>query len=110
MNVEPRPLQLAVYAAARAAAGAPVQAVALQSLAPGHLKLSGVGEASAAAAAGLRATEDWHADVERWSREIERLAKDFLEGDARVAPAAGVCRTCHLPAFCRIAVEEPDDE
>ncbi len=47
----------------------------------------------------------WRELTEFWRGEIERLARDYGGGDARLAPRRGVrtCQTCALPALCRIA-------
>jgi hypothetical protein len=54
------------------------------------------------AIAGLKALEDWPAQLAAWRVVIEGLARDFLAGRAAVDPLRTACATCHLQAFCRI--------
>jgi ATP-dependent helicase/nuclease subunit B len=99
---EPRPIQLAAYAAALAARGTPVQGVALLSLHPAQMRFSGRAADTDAAPSGLKPMPAWNNEVLRWCGVVEALLRAHLAGDARVAPAAGACRGCHLPSFCRI--------
>ncbi|MDH5752384.1 MAG: PD-(D/E)XK nuclease family protein [Deltaproteobacteria bacterium] len=57
--------------------------------------------------------------LKQWQVTLERLGRDFREGDARVAPKAPpeTCRFCDLHALCRVnefvfgaAAEEDSDE
>jgi len=52
------------------------------------------------------ATQQWPAVLNEWKQEIDRLAKEFSEGDARVDPKKGngtcVSSYCQLAALCRI--------
>jgi probable DNA repair protein len=57
--------------------------------------------------------------IEAWQPELERLAGNFLGGDAAVDPhypptsGKSTCRLCHLGALCRVAeikATEDDDE
>jgi hypothetical protein len=58
--------------------------------------------ATPAALTGLRALEDWPAQLAAWRSVIERLAADFVAGRAPVDPLRSACGTCHLHALCRI--------
>jgi hypothetical protein len=46
----------------------------------------------------------WQAQVAIWERELERLAGEFVAGDARVDPKqpGKTCNGCDLHALCRI--------
>jgi probable DNA repair protein len=46
----------------------------------------------------------WQSQVANWKRELERLAGDFVAGDARVDPKqpGKTCNGCDLHALCRI--------
>jgi len=46
----------------------------------------------------------WQAQVAVWGRELERLAVEFVAGDARVDPKqpGKTCNGCDLHALCRI--------
>jgi ATP-dependent helicase/nuclease subunit B len=49
-----------------------------------------------------------------WARRIERIAGEFRDGDARVAPTLRACASCHLQPLCRVpsayAAEGDHDE
>jgi RecB family exonuclease len=40
--------------------------------------------------------------LEKWRTQLERLAIEFKEGFAVVAPSPTACQYCHLQAMCRI--------
>jgi probable DNA repair protein len=46
---------------------------------------------------------DWAPLLRQWRAQVERLAADFLRGDARVEPLVDACKRCHLPGACRRA-------
>jgi probable DNA repair protein len=47
--------------------------------------------------------ESWEGLLAAWRGTLERLAREFRDGDARVAPRDDdVCRTCALKPLCRI--------
>ena len=53
----------------------------------------------------------WNALARRWRKQLEALAKEHRAGYAAVAPASpNVCKTCHLPAFCRVGALAPSAE
>lgn len=47
-----------------------------------------------------------------WRATLERLAQDFIQGDARVDPKHSLttCRYCELHGLCRIRVQLADEE
>jgi ATP-dependent helicase/DNAse subunit B len=56
---------------------------------------------------GCKATPNdyasWDALLAEWHRRLEVLAREFVAGDARLAPdPRRACRYCHLPSLCRI--------
>jgi hypothetical protein len=60
-------------------------------------------------APGIRAYEatadipDWDALLDHWRTRLEGLAREILQGLARVSPKdPQACKYCELPAFCRV--------
>jgi len=50
-----------------------------------------------------RAYASWSQLLESWHLRLESLAKEYVGGDARLAPnPREACRYCHLPGLCRI--------
>lgn len=51
--------------------------------------------------------KSWAHLIARWKNQLEQLAHDFMQGDARVYPKSIVqaCQTCHLENLCRIKDE-----
>lgn len=49
-------------------------------------------------------TEEWALQREKWSRDIESLAEDFIHGKADVAPVGGkrTCQPCQAMALCGV--------
>jgi probable DNA repair protein len=107
---ELEPLQLALYVAALAAHGEPVDAAALFSLKPDELGLAGVGSAQGAALPGLRPIGEWEAQASQWQQQLLQLITEHLAGDGTLARAHEACRHCHLPALCRRAALEDLEE
>jgi probable DNA repair protein len=119
LGARPTDPQLLVYLLA---APANVAAVAVVALAPHRVAYRGLAdregrlprvegleeslrrlEAPASDASLATPGQAWSRQIEEWRARIERLVADFLDGTARVDPAKGACRTCHLHALCRIA-------
>lgn len=48
------------------------------------------------------AASTWQELVGQWHTVLHRLATDFLEGAADVAPQRGACQYCDLAPVCRI--------
>ncbi len=98
----PNQPQLLAYLSAL---GADVVALATVHLTARRVHFSGV-----AAQEGLlpkiggprAATAEWPQQQAQWRALIERLIRAFIEGDARVDPAPGACRYCHVTDICRI--------
>ena len=44
----------------------------------------------------------WPARVKEWRGCVERLARDFAAGQARLDPKPGACEYCHLGSLCRV--------
>jgi ATP-dependent helicase/nuclease subunit B len=91
--------QLLVYLQA---AGLPVSALAVAHLDPKAVVFKGIGDQDSRLP-GLKAADDWSAQVAGWRQQVAELAADFLRGHASVEPMDGACDHCHLHAFCRIA-------
>jgi ATP-dependent helicase/DNAse subunit B len=46
----------------------------------------------------------WPELLQQWQQQLQKLAQDFIAGDARVAPLEGeqTCRYCDLSLLCRL--------
>ena len=55
---------------------------------------------------------DWPALLDFWRTTLERLAQDFIAGEAQVDPKHPIttCRYCELHSLCRIRVQLADEE
>jgi probable DNA repair protein len=112
--------QLPVYALAMDDMGeGRVAGLAFGVLRPGELGYRGLGEGAPAAGGqlapgvgdvttsrtgGAREATDWEAHKSLWRERLARIARAYLEGDARVDPkdAGATCRYCGLQPLCRI--------
>lgn len=115
----PEATQLALYTLARRAAhpDSGVRAAVLAQVRRGEHKAVGLYADEAASwsgAPGGGAIVDWPLHEARWGELMQRLAGEFLRGEAAVAPRdATACRYCARQALCRIgdaAVIEDDEE
>jgi ATP-dependent helicase/nuclease subunit B len=105
----PRPLQLAVYVTALAAAGERIDAAALLSLKSDDIGYAGVAATGNLLPGRVRSVDDW-ADVTRqWRTALEQLLLEHLQGPAPLASDTAVCRNCHLEALCRRSLDADDD-
>ncbi len=54
--------------------------------------------------AAERGLEDWSELIDDWRRQLEKLATEFVAGEAQVRPfdLQRSCQYCDLPGFCRI--------
>jgi hypothetical protein len=50
----------------------------------------------------LEGMPDFASLVALWSKRIEKIAKDFADGHAAVAPTPRACATCTLQPLCRV--------
>lgn len=102
--------QLPIYALTDAR----IRATLFAELAADRAKLSGAldPELDCAPARRLPLPEGgWDALAQRWREQLEALAAEHRAGYAAVAPASpNVCKTCHLPAFCRVGALAPSAE
>jgi probable DNA repair protein len=100
--VRPVQPQLPAYALA---SGPDTRAVLALQLAPDGLKARGVADSpdrfAGIGGAGADAS-GWQALQQHWARELGALVREFLEGEARVAPQPRACEHCHLGVLCRI--------
>ena len=104
--------QLLLYAVAEPGVAA---ALAFAQLRPRDCKFVGLGRVEAAPGIGTdiaklvqgrMAVTDWDSLNEGWRQNLERLAREFLAGDAAVDPLAPAsCTWCGLQALCRIGSE-----
>jgi len=54
---------------------------------------------------------DWEALLDHWRTQLKRLAKEILDGQARVEPRdRKACDFCDLPALCRVQFGGGDEE
>jgi len=107
--------QLPVYALAMDDIGdRRVAGLAFGVLRPGELGFRGLGEGDGLAPGvdsvqssklhGAREARDWDAHKSLWRQRLTRLARAYLEGDARVDPKipGTTCRYCGLQVLCRV--------
>jgi probable DNA repair protein len=99
-----RPAQPQLPAYALASGTGTCGVLALQ-LAPEGLKLRGAADRDGRIPGLARSASgqpEWSWLQQHWWRELNALLREFLDGDARVAPQPGACEHCHLEVFCRI--------
>jgi probable DNA repair protein len=53
-------------------------------------------------ATALEGHADFAALLDTWAGRIERIALEFRDGDARVAPTLRACASCRLQPLCRV--------
>jgi hypothetical protein len=107
--------QLPVYALAMDDIGdRRVAGLAFGVLRPGELGFRGLGAGDVLAPGvdsvrssklhGAREAQDWDAHKTLWRQRLTKLARAYLEGDARVDPKipGTTCRYCGLQVLCRI--------
>lgn len=107
--------QLPVYALAMDDMGeGRVAGLAFGVLRPGELGYRGLGEGTDLAPGvadvatsrthGAREAADWEAHKALWRERLTRVARAYLEGDARVDPKdpGATCRYCGLQPLCRV--------
>ncbi|MFO1427518.1 MAG: PD-(D/E)XK nuclease family protein [Steroidobacteraceae bacterium] len=93
-------VQLFTYAAALATQGRQVAALGTTHLVPRRGGYEAVA-AEDGLLPGARRVADWPQQLQRWQGQVERLAQDFLAGDARLDPADRACERCDLAIMCR---------
>lgn len=121
MGERPDEPQLPLYAVGvPPSAGAPagVVALAFAQVSTGKMEFRGVANAAglipgvatidAQRARAARLYENWGELLQGFRHELESLGREFVAGDARVAPKHGpaTCRYCELHALCRISERE----
>ena len=118
----PREPQLPLYALSRDCQGHAVSVVSYARVRLGECALAGFldparfgGEESLGDHPGLRVVPFRgpcaDGDFSHWNRTLGALAREYLEGDARISPrGGGLCPDCPTPAFCRIPVNLPAGE
>ncbi len=113
----PEATQLALYTLARRAAHpeSGVRAAVLGQVRRGEHKAVGLYADEAASWRGVPAggsVVDWPLHEARWGELMQRLADEFLRGEAAVAPRdAATCRYCARQALCRVGdVPELEDD
>ncbi|MDA7967508.1 MAG: PD-(D/E)XK nuclease family protein [Gammaproteobacteria bacterium] len=117
-GARPRSPQLPLYALAQN--NAPLAALAYGRVRRGECAFRGVARdagfiESGGAQANLPPPEkhralnhfaDWDEMLAHWRAELPELAREFLGGDARVAPLRGACDHCGLHGLCRVDAGE----
>jgi len=97
------PVQLFTYAMALQAR----RAGAIAALGNVHLvrrgKVFGAMSEADALLPGAKVAFDWAPLLRQWRGQVDRLAREFLHGEARVEPIVDACKRCHLPGACRRA-------
>jgi ATP-dependent helicase/nuclease subunit B len=61
-------------------------------------------------ASELEGMASFAALLELWSRRIDKLAREFADGEAAVDPTANACRSCRLQGLCRVPSTLDDGE
>ena len=115
---EPQLPLYAVGAARSAGAPAGVVALAFAQVRAGKMEFRGIGAAQnlipgvatidAQRARAARLYTSWEELLQGFRYELEELGREFVSGEARVAPknGAATCRYCELHALCRISERE----
>ncbi|MFI4869414.1 MAG: PD-(D/E)XK nuclease family protein [Steroidobacterales bacterium] len=44
----------------------------------------------------------WPPLLQQWREQLQRLVREFLDGEAAVQPQRGACEYCHLQMLCRV--------
>lgn len=50
--------------------------------------------------------DSWAGLNQRWRDQLQALAREFVNGDARVEPQPGACTWCGLQALCRVGMQQ----
>ncbi|HLK71352.1 MAG TPA: PD-(D/E)XK nuclease family protein, partial [Steroidobacteraceae bacterium] len=95
--------QLAAYALAL---GAEVAGVAMLYFGGQKLAVRGIADRPGRLPQlrAVPASVDWQTLQSQWHERLSLLAREFITGQARVAPQARACERCHLQTLCRIDV------
>lgn len=72
--------------------------------------IPGVTNDIAAAVKGRVDAASWAELNTTWRAVLERLAREFVDGEAAVDPLRNSCTYCGLQALCRIEVDQAEDE
>ena len=100
-------LQLLAYAAATEQSGEASITGRIAALAIAHLTAQAPTYSGRSAIAndwpGLKPTTlPWEQQWQTWRTTLERVAEEFVAGDARLTPAdPSICVRCHATMFCR---------
>jgi probable DNA repair protein len=93
-----------------------VTAVAFATLRAGGMKFSGFSEKEKTIP-GVQAAKSWNGLVATWKKDLDNIAGNYAQGDARVDPKNGpaTCRNCDLQPLCRVhermsALDAADDD
>ena len=107
----PEEPQLLVYAAAL---GRDVEGVFFGQLKPRNLRVLGFSREGHFADKAAEVRRDWDLFMAESREKIERIAREFVKGHARVAPLKTACNFCGLKPLCRIqelrAFEQDEEE
>lgn len=80
----------------------PPESVLFASLKKGNQHLVGL-SANEHSSKKVTIVEDWHAQLDEWRVNLERLADEFCAGEAWVDPKqANTCQYCDLHSVCRV--------
>jgi probable DNA repair protein len=104
VDERPKLPQLPLYVEALGAAR--VSAVAFGRIRAGHTGYAGLAREDGlfpGCGGPPKGYDSWAGLLEAWHRRLEALAREYLAGDARLAPdPARACQYCPLPGLCRI--------
>jgi probable DNA repair protein len=105
----PRPAepQLLVYAAA---AGGQVDGLLFGQLKPRDMDLAGFTREKHSRSRKVEVRKDWDKFLDEAYAEVDRLAHDFVLGNAAIDPTKKACEYCALKPVCRINERTAADE
>lgn len=95
----PREPQLLVYAAS---CGEKVDGVFFAQLRARKLRAIGFSRDEQFPSRTAQVKRDWDSFLAQSQDEVQRLARDFVRGDAVVDPIRGACDYCNVKPFCRV--------
>ncbi len=102
----PKEPQLLVYAAS---CGEPVEGIFFAQLKARELRGVGFSRDVHFPGRSAQVKRDWDSFLDASQAEVERIASEFVRGNAAVDPIRGACEYCRVEPFCRVN-ERPRQE
>lgn len=94
----PREPQLLIYAAAQQV---DVEGLLFGCLEPRDLRLAGVTRRELIKSKRIQVQDDWPEFLQLARETVEKLAREYVAGEAVIMPSKEACGFCDLPALCR---------